>query len=307
MLKTHTFSYYYLGDNMNKKVLIIVSLLFILVIFYTFSLIPDNTINYNYPVNDSKTIYTVDSDNYVTKTSVYEESNDIRKLLNIMTTNTDYSSLLKSGFYPVIPKNTKVIDWKIDNDVLKINFSKELLDITKDKEEEMIESIIYTVLENSEVEKIQIYVEGNLLKSLPKSGKVLPNVLTKDYGINKTYDFNSYDNINKVLVWFVKEINDEIYYVPVTKYIDDNRNKVEIIIDVLSSRNLYKDNLMSFVDNLSLSSYNINNKNLTLYLENNNKIDQIAVNEIINSLFDSLQLNSVKLFVNKELVGVFKS
>ena len=120
MLKTHTFSYYYLGDNMNKKVLIIVSLLFILVIFYTFSLIPDNTINYNYPVNDSKTIYTVDSDNYVTKTSVYEESNDIRKLLNIMTTNTDYSSLLKSGFYPVIPKNTKVIDWKIDNDVLKV-------------------------------------------------------------------------------------------------------------------------------------------------------------------------------------------
>ncbi len=215
--------------------------------------------------------------------------------------------MLKSGFYPVIPKNTKVIDWKIDNDVLKINFSKELLDITKDKEEQMIESIIYTVLENSEVEKIQIYVEGNLLKSLPKSGKVLPNVLTKDYGINKTYDFNSYNNINKVLVWFVKEINDEIYYVPVTKYIDDDRNKVEIIIDVLSSRNLYKDNLMSFVDNLSLSSYNINNKNLTLYLESNNKIDQTAVNEIINSLFDSLQLDSVKLFVNKELVGVFKS
>jgi len=315
VLKTHTFSYYYLGDNMNKKILIITTLLFVAVIIYSISLIPDKNNNYEYVNSTMKTIYTIDNDNYVSKTNVYEDKNGIdglKKLFDIMTNNTISSSLLKEGFLPILPKNTKIIDITIDNDILKINFSKELLEINKELEEQMIESIIYTAFENSKILGIEIYVEGKLLKYLPKSLKAIPTILTKDYGINNTYDLTSYDNVNKVLVWFVKEINDEIYYVPVTKYVDDDRNKVEIIIDILSSKKLYKDKLLSFVNNkVNLVNYKLNNKELTLYLEDNScknycKIDNVSINEIVNSLFDSLDLNNVKLFVNKELVGVFK-
>jgi len=300
---------------MNKKILIITTLLFVAVIIYSISLIPDKNNNYEYVNSTMKTIYTIDNDNYVSKTNVYEDKNGIdglKKLFDIMTNNTISSSLLKEGFLPILPKNTKIIDITIDNDILKINFSKELLEINKELEEQMIESIIYTAFENSKILGIEIYVEGKLLKYLPKSLKAIPTILTKDYGINNTYDLTSYDNVNKVLVWFVKEINDEIYYVPVTKYVDDDRNKVEIIIDILSSKKLYKDKLLSFVNNkVNLVNYKLNNKELTLYLEDNScknycKIDNVSINEIVNSLIDSLDLNNVKLFVNKELVGVFK-
>ncbi len=300
---------------MNKKILIITTLLFVAVIIYSISLIPDKNNYYEYVNSTMKTIYTIDNDNYVSKTNVYEDKNGIdglKKLFDIMTNNTISSSLLKKGFLPILPKNTRIIDITIDNDILKINFSKELLEINKELEEQMIESIIYTAFENSKILGIEIYVEGKLLKYLPKSLKAIPTILTKDYGINNTYDLTSYDNVNKVLVWFVKEINDEIYYVPVTKYVDDDRNKVEIIIDILSSKKLYKDKLLSFVNNkVNLVNYKLNNKELTLYLEDNScknycKIDNVSINEIVNSLFDSLDLNNVKLFVNKELVGVFK-
>ena len=39
-----------------------------------------------------------------------------------------------------------------------------------------------------------------------------------------------------------------IYYVPVTKYLNDNRDKIKIIIDELTSTNTYNTNLLSYLN-----------------------------------------------------------
>ena len=38
---------------------------------------------------------------------------------------------------------------------------------------------------------IEIYVDGSLLKYVPHTNKQLPAILTKDFGINKTYEISS--------------------------------------------------------------------------------------------------------------------
>ena len=55
-------------------------------------------------------------------------------------------------------------------------------------------------------------------------------------------------------------IDEDIYYVPVTKYINDDREKVKIIIEELKSSYLSEVNLMSFLNsNVNLIDYNVEN------------------------------------------------
>ena len=99
-----------------------------------------------------------------------------------------------------------------------------------------------------EVDKLIIYVEGDILTKLPQTKINLPSTLDRNFGINKTYDFTKTDDINQVTVYYLNKHNDNYYYVPVTKYLNDNRDKIKIIIDELTSTNTYNTNLLSYLN-----------------------------------------------------------
>ena len=68
---------------------------------------------------------------------------------------------------------------------------------------------------------MELIVEGEELKQLPNSNKQLPSLLDRDYGINKVYNLTGTNNIDSYTVFYVNEFNDNYYYVPVTKYINN--------------------------------------------------------------------------------------
>ena len=92
-------------------------------------------------------------------------------------------------------------------------------------------------------------MEGEILTKLPQSKITLPSTLDRSIGINKEYNLDSNKNITKTTIYYVSKFNDTMYYVPVTKVNNDERSKIEIIIDELSSSNVYKSNLMSYLNN----------------------------------------------------------
>ena len=94
----------------------------------------------------------------------------------------------------------KVLDVKLNGDVLKISFSNELNNISEEQSSKMIESLVYTLTEFEEVLGTEIYVEDNLLSYIPNTLNSLPTLLTRDFGINKVYDLN------------IKDISFEISY-----------------------------------------------------------------------------------------------
>ena len=111
----------------------------------------------------------------------------------------------------------------------------------------MIEAIVYTATSITEIKQVILYIDNQILTLLPKTKTSLPSTLDRTIGINKQYDFTKTDNINQVTIYYIDEFNDNHYYVPVTKYINDDREKVNIIIDELTSTNTYNSNLMSFL------------------------------------------------------------
>ncbi len=215
--------------------------------------------------NDSP-IFLIDKNSYAALTTVSVSSTQVidkaRELLNILTVG-GADEKIPSGFSAIIPPDTEINSISFDNGILKVDFSKELLEVKEDYEEKLIETIVYTLTSIESVNKIILYVDGEILTKLPKSNINLPSTLDRSFGINKKYDITSTDNINDVTVYYINEINDKYYYVPVTKYLNDSRDKITIIIDELAtSHNL---SLMSFLnEDVKLVSSNVEDKKMSL-------------------------------------------
>ena len=218
------------------------------------------------------------------------------------------SNIIPNGFRTLIPSGTEVLDLKLNEKTLTINFSKELLNINEKYEEKMIESIVFTLTSIEGIEKIIIEVEGELLKKLPNSGKQLPDILDKNYGINKKYSLVSTNDINSYTVYYVSKNNDESYYVPITKYVNaKDEDKIKVIIEELTTSPIYETNLMSFLNNnVALIDYNLENDKLSLnfndYIFNNdtNNILEEVIYTISLSIEDNYNIKDIAFLVNNE-------
>ena len=200
---------------------------------------------------------------------------------------------------------------KYENNLLKINLSKELLDVSEELEEKMIEAIVYTLTSIEEIHNIVLYVEGDVLTQLPKTKTHLPSTLNRQFGINKKYDLETYKDINQVTIYYLNKYNDQYYYVPVTKYLNDKREKIQIIIDELSSSHVYDSNLMSFLSNntklLSVEKVDdLMQLEFNEYIFNDNINEQIleeVIYTICLSIKDNYNVNEVSIGVeNKEII-----
>ena len=201
---------------------------------------------------ESSPIFLMDQNSYVALTSVAVNDTSIenkaRQLIRVLTIG-GMDSKIPSGFSAIIPPNTEILSLSYENGIIKVDFSKDLLNISENLEEKLVESIVYTLTSIDKVNGVIIYVEGDILTKLPKTKINLPSTLDKTFGINKEFDLTSTKDITDVTIYYIDQISDNYYYVPVTKYVNDNRDKASIIIDELSSNFNPNKNLMSFLNN----------------------------------------------------------
>lgn len=229
-----------------KKTILICATLFAIGLLY---LIPKekvynikSTSKIEYTNNFKQTVYLLNNTNYLERIKVNTKNKEInakaKELLEILIDGT-------GSFKGVIPKHTKINSIKYENNLIKVDFSEELLSINKDMEEKMIEAIVYTLTSIKEIEKVIIYVNGEILTKLPSSKITLPSTLDRSYGINKEYELDNYKNIDHATIYYSSS---DGYYVPVTKYYNGEKNKIKVIIDELASSYIYDSNLMSYLN-----------------------------------------------------------
>ncbi len=259
-------------------------------------------------------IYLLNKDNLLSRTNIAIDSTtneDLAKeLIEVLIKDGSGENKIPSGFKSFLPSDTKINSLKIEDDLIKINFSKELLTINEELEEKMVEAIIYTLTSIDKINKVIIYIDNNILTKLPNSKKLIPPTLTREFGINKVYDITSYKDINQVTIYYLDKYNDDYYYVPVTKYLNDNKEKIEIIIEELSSNSMYNTNLMSFLNsNAKLLSSSTSDDKLLLefneYIFNdmdNLEILEEVIYTICLSVKDNYDVKEVIFNVNNKQI-----
>ena len=215
-------------------------------------------------------LYIKDQNNYVARTNIIKKGdNDIEYIINLLTKGSIYENYLPVNFEPLIPENTKLLNYSLNDKVLKLNFSKEFLLVKENDEEKMIEILIYSLCELESVDKILIYVENEKLNELPNSKVKLPVSLDKSYGINKVYDIKSFKNITKTTVYYASKTDDLTYYIPITKITNDDANAVEIIVNELKTSPIYESNLISFLNaSYELKNYEIMESSVNMSFDN---------------------------------------
>lgn len=198
--------------------------------------------------NDNISIYLIDNNNYVAMTSIASRSDSFdEKLRAIIEGLTIGKVKLPNGFSPVIPKGTKLINYSLSDSLLKINFSKEILNVEENNEDQMIQCLTYSLTSLDGVERIMLFVENELLRELPNSHKKLGLYLDRSYGINKVVDINKISDTQMVTVYYLGGVSTN-YYIPISYITNSDEEKIEIIIESLRINKINSSNLSSHLD-----------------------------------------------------------
>ena len=295
-----------------KKLLITSLTLLILMCFY---LIPgknnliDKKMDVLFVSNvGSNSIYLLNKDDYLVRTNaLITGKSKVMKAKNViekLTVNDIGNQKLRG----VIPKNVKLLDISIENNSCLLNFSKELLNISDSELNRVIESVVFSLTDLDGISSVVIKISGDVLTNFPNSKDKIEYPLTRNIGINKKYDIVNRNNINKVVVYYIENIDNVNYYVPVTKYVNDDRDKIKIIVDELTSSYIYEPNLMSFLNSKTeLLSYK--DENGVLFLDfndqlygSNNKILEEVIYTLGYSIFENYDVGSFVFSVDGDKI-----
>lgn len=311
-----------LRKMMYRKIVVVSSILIVMLMLY---LIPANNdkvnvnekLEYVYP-NDMEVVYLLDDYNNLSRVnmSVFGDCvlDKAKNLLDILSVAGKRQDIIPNGFRSLIPKGCKVLNVSLNEGILTIDFSKEFYNIDKEMEEKLIETLAYTLTSIDGIDKVKIKVGSQDLLELPNSKKKIPEYLDKSYGINKEYELTSLLDVDSYTVYYVLNYNDDVYYTPVTKYINNsNQDKVKVIIDELATSITYQSNLMSYLDsNVKLLDYEIGEDSVKLNFNEmilsditNNVILEEVMYTIGLSICDELSVDKVIFEVGNKEISTF--
>lgn len=276
----------------KKRTFLILSSLIILLIVYLFPTKKEDKTYIQNENTDFSIVYLIDQNNLLSRVSVITKNtnidNQIKEITEYLTDGSNKKDYLSDGFKPVIPKGTKLLYFKIDDDLLTLNFSKKLLTITEEDEKKLISSLVYTYTSIDGINKITIYVEGNLLDRLPNSNEKIPQIIDKSYGINQIYNITDIIGTTKTTIYYLSKYKDYYYYVPVTLINNDKSDKVEIILSELASKSVYETSLISYLKDVREISYEMENDFISLNMSK----------KLFNDLYESNLIEKVIYTIN---------
>ena len=247
---------------------------------------------------DKTKLYLLSNNNYLVETNVYINSDKledkINKIIEYLKIN---NNKIPKGLKGYLLKDIKINNINLEDNNLKINFSKEFLNI-KDKEL-VIEGLVYSLLNLDEINSIEVLVENNYLENYEYK-------LNKNIGINKQYILKNRKDVNKINLYYYNKINNIEYLTPVTKYINDKRKKIEIILDELI--NNIPNNLISYMDDkVKLKEYKEENDLIILkfnenFIGENKDLNKKIINQIALTIFENYDVNTVLFQENDEKI-----
>lgn len=246
-------------------------------------------------------VYLLDNNNYISMVDVVFTTKDkyeiVKEIIYILI---DKDNNIRDGFYPLIYKNTNILTVDFNDDLVVVNFDTNFL--KSNNISKTVQGLVYSLTSIKGINKVSILINGDYLNNYPK-------ILDRSIDINAYSKSQSISNVSKVNIYYPAIYDEFLYYVPVSMYTDDKKEKIEIIIDELKSSSTYNSNFVSYLNyNTQLINYNFNDDILSLNFNNYilNDLNSSNITEEVKyaislSVYDNYTINNVKYFVDDVL------
>lgn len=298
-----------------KKILISTLFLLVALILYSFPQELQQHINIEQEKKYNK-IYLIDEKKYVSMVDMASSSTSvnerIKEIVDSLTIDSSLNDNIPDGFKPIIPSGTILKEFSLQDGLLKLNFNKNFLNVAVDDEEKMIEALVFSLTTINEVKKIMIFIEGEKLLELPQSHKKIDLYLDRSFGINKVYDISTFYDTKMVTVYYLDSHGN--YYIPISHIVNDENDKIDIVIKNLKTNSFNNSNLSSHLNyQVELMNYEFNENNIIMNFNEvllnsvyDGKLKEEVKYAIYYSIHDTLGIDEVVFLINSEQIDQFR-
>ena len=246
---------------------------------------------------DKEEVFLIDKYNYISRCKINNDASTkeeyAHKLIELLIKDGKFEQKIPNGFKALLPSDMKINSIDIKEENITIDLSNEIKELSDDNFKKAIELITYNLTTIEGISNVYININGKRLD--------ISQPLTRKKGINKSYDISTYKNVDITTIYYVSKNNKGYYYVPVSK-ITNNKDKIKIIIDELTSSTIYETNLMSFLNyNTKLLDYEINDNVLKLNF-NEFLFDDVSTKSILEEVIYSICLSVRDNFNVEEVI-----
>lgn len=194
------------------------------------------------------------------------------------------TELLPNGFEAVLPAGTEIMSVNLQEDgTLIVDVSEEFNNYEANDELKIIQAMTHTLTQFDSVNRIKLWINGEPQEEMPVNGTPISEGYSKSNGINiYAKDKPSLMHSNVVTVFYPKQHNDNYYFVPMTQYINDEKEDIftSIVESLMEGPSYEAQALHVFNDQAAL----VNKPNLrdgVLQLEFNEEVLKDKENAII--------------------------
>ncbi len=183
----------------------------------------------------ARDLYLLDANGMVASQTIEmptTESHTVAKqVMEYLVKDGPVSQVLPNGFQGVIPAGTEVLGVNLQEDgTIIVNLSKEFANYEAENERKILEAVTYSLTQFDNVEQVQLQMEGNAITEMPVDGTPIGNGFSRADGINIS-DTGASDLVDSktVTMFYPAEHNDNAYYIPVTQYVDQEKEDDELM------------------------------------------------------------------------------
>ena len=180
---------------------------------------------------DAHMVYALHESGYLVKTEV-AVAPDMSSVESIFTGIQEGADRLQSNVDGLIPRSAVIRDYVVDNDVLTLNLSESFLYYLSSVEEDLLASLVWSMTELPEVERLHFQIEGEQVNNL-NGGIDVGRGLTRQMGINLEIDTPRVVDAQMLLLYFFTDDSEDALLVPVTRLVDPEVETFEYAVSSL--------------------------------------------------------------------------
>jgi len=158
-----------------------------------------------------------------------------RAALNRLIAGPTPAQEMRFGLTSVLPPATEVLGLTIREGLARADFSKAFLEYDPEMEREVIDSVVFTLLQFPSVEEVEIMIEGTVPKVFP-GGTLGESSFTRQRGINLEVadELEDYGDTQQAVLYFCHAMGDShVFYIPVTRVIAGERSFPRAVLEEL--------------------------------------------------------------------------